>query len=230
MIPPEEQISLDLVARCIYEAPVDFGIPANVQIRSVLVQHGGRWVNHYTVLRAGVEDVETLLEDFTADRIRLIKSTYSSGAFTDGKALLKALTSWQDSDLTGAFQQSVNVHHHPSLNRWSEYPCWLMDVYDNQPNVKDFTGPRGPFKKIEKRFLVEDLSAAVSRWAGDPTSQENTIRNAYRVILPDQRAYFTKKSFDGHRLRLTVSGKKEKVSCTLSTGRGEEPEWQDVLD
>jgi hypothetical protein len=77
---------------------------------------------------------------------------------------------------------------------------------------------------------VEDLPAAVARWAGDPTSQDHTIRNAYRVILPDQRAYFTKKAFDGHKLRLTVSGKKDKVSCTLSTGRGEEPEWQNVRD
>ena len=231
MIPPEEPISLDAVALCISEGPVDLGISATVQVKSVLVQHDGRWINHYTVLHAGVANAETLLEEFTADRIRLVKRTFSSGAFTDGRALLKFLTSWQESDITGAFQQSANVYHHASSNRWSEYPCWSMDVYDNQPNIRDFTGPRGPFKKLEKKFLVEDLPAAVARWAGDPTSQENTIRNAYRIILPDQRAYFTKKAFDGHRLRVTVAGrKKDGVSCTLSTGRGEEPEWRQVRD
>lgn len=231
MIPPEEQFSLDILARCICEAPVDLGVPANVQVKSVLVPRDERWINHYTVLRAGDEDVGTLKEDFTADRIRLTKLTFANGAFTDGKALLKALTSWSDSDVTGAFQPTVNGHHHSSSNRWSQYPCWTMDVHDNQPNLRDFSGPRGPFKKIEKKFLVEDLPAAVARWAGDPTSQDNTVRNSYRIILLDQRAYFTKRTFDGHKLRLAVSGtKKNKVACTLSTGRGEEPEWKEVTN
>ncbi len=231
MIPRDGPVPLDDVAAMISSAPAELGIEDMAEVRSVVVLHSdGRRLNHYTVLRLAPPPPAYAVQEILAGPAKLLSWKYAPTKLVDRPKLLDALTSWCGGNLVGAFQQSANTTHHESSSMWCELPCWIFDAYDNSPNSRDFNAPRGPFKSRESNFFAEDLGAVVRIWAYDPSSHDNTVRNAYRVILPDPRGYIRQRSLEGNKLVLSVSGTKvNTLTCALTTSKDGQRELRDVV-
>lgn len=242
-IPPERETTIEQVAAVLASAPRTLGIADTCTVRSVLVQSGGRWRNHCTVLRAGIGDAAPLdgLEDITAGGIRLIGAEFSADAFRDATFLSGALTTWSvalPADLLallkggqfGAgvvsrpwdFQETVNVNHHQSRGLWGAQPCWVFEVYDRVQENHNLNTPRGPFKNFEQDFYAEDLAGAVEQWVADPMVRDTTtLQDAYRVVIPDLRGSIVDLMPEGEYLHVIVDGSKaQSLKCAVTARDG----------
>jgi hypothetical protein len=117
------------------------------------------------------------------------------------------------------FQQTANAYHHSSKNAWGVVPAWVIDIHDMQaPDVGTIL-PRGPFRDRTTSELTPDVGGLVTKWCKDPTwRQSSTVQNAYRVIIPDRRAYIENVEINKQSLIVTLSrGKATSLECALSS-------------
>ena len=240
MLPREDQISLEQVALFVRTAPSELGIPDTAQVRSVLLQRvDGRWINHCTVLKLGASNGPPSddVQDRRVGAARVIGSECSAAAIADRGLLIDALTVWGvalplgflgmlDKSPFGSaveerpwnFQESANLYHHGSGNPWGKPPCWDVNVFDRQNSSQGFVAPRGPFRDLETGSFAPTLGALVKNWCSDPSLRESTtIQNAYRILVPDCRAYFEDVNIRNHTLEIVVGGtRRSDLECALT--------------
>jgi eukaryotic-like serine/threonine-protein kinase len=230
MLLHENQLPFAQIASAVSDAPLRLGIPDSCEVRSVLVQRpsDNRWVNHCTLLRLGIASSNSdEPQDISVGSARLIASRFSARALGSTSSLQDALTSWrialpQDllknleamKDFGPAvkeklwdFQDGCNVYHNFSTNEFTERPNWVIDLYDRVASHTAFTVPRSTFQNAEADIFAPDLGTLTRNWCLEPAWREaNTIQHAYRIVIPDRRAYFEKIRLTGRTLDLHLAG------------------------
>src|SRR6266851_2484460 len=229
ILPREGSVSLEQIARLVAAAPSKFGIPDTCEVRSVLVQReDGRWANHCTVLRLGTSATppSDSVQDKHVGGARLISREFSAESITDVSQLLGTLTAWQIALPPGFlkhletsphgpaveerpwdFQESANVYHNGSENPWGREPCWVIDLFDRQSSNRGFNAPRGPFRHLETELFAPDLGTLTKNWCSDPSWRESSsVVDAYRIVIPDHRAYIDTIKRRGREIEINVVG------------------------
>src|SRR5713226_8237614 len=240
VLPREGSVSLEQIARLLAAAPSRLGIPDTCEARSVLVQRqDGRWANHCTVLRigAGASRPRDDIQDKHAGGARLIGCDFSAKSINDAGQLLDTLTAWRIAlpheflkrletsphgpaveERPWDFQESANLYHNASDNPWGRAPCWVIDVFDRQNSNRDFNAPRGPFRHLESDLFSPDLGTLTKNWCSDLSwRQANTVANAYRIVIPDHRAYFDTIKRHGREIEINVVGSRTShLKCAVT--------------
>lgn len=241
MFLPEGQASLAQVSRFISQAPAKLGIPRTAVVRSVLVQRAdSRWVNHCTAMRLGTSSKKPGHDiiDVRAGPARLISREFCAGDITTPGWLIEALTTWRVAlpkevlqglnntthgplvvDRFWDFQDPTNVYHHRSENIWGKPPCWTVDVLERLAVNGAFQAPRAMYRNDDHDLFATDLGTLTKNWCNDPTwRDDNSVRGAYRIVVPDQRAFIAEVAQRDHEIRVLVNRRRNaKLICALTS-------------
>jgi hypothetical protein len=221
--------TIDELLRLLQQADLLLGEPAKLALRSVAFESSNeRWIHFGTVLRV----LPATAPDPPADVIRLDKAllvaTSHEAPVADLDDLRRLLTTWRFAAATATgfdLWEFPQVEHFRSRNRWTEEPCWTVDLREKDAESDTVHPPSGPFLDLSSGFFAGNGYDLVARWLQDPFLRNpSAARYDYRVIIPDHRARLAEFNVKEDRLEVTVVGRlADQLHCgmVIQNARGD---------
>jgi hypothetical protein len=169
------------------------GTPPIVEVRTVAARGGNeQWFNLGTTVRLIHErDWNPAPTTIGMDGVLLLSQTTPAERISSVEDLCGLITQWRKEVGTGhnfPFQQDVSITHYSARNRWIQTPGWVCDLYEQDPDRGNYSGPSGPFLYSPHNIFAESIEALAVEWLRLPgETSQSSLRHSYQVIVPDHR-------------------------------------------
>jgi hypothetical protein len=222
-LPEHGRVALEDVVRALASAQELFRTSSELRLRTLLAPglDDDRMV-HVATIASILDKPEPRVSavDYRVGPFRVLGIQADVSTLAAPDDLWKQVTWWRQRvpDAVDSAPSTIWSRWYPSRNKWSQLPCWELDLSYDKDVQWNKELAEGPFFDDDLGWFSEDFVGVLTEWLMCPPilGASSSAPHAF-ICIPDARAHFADLSLMDQNLTARVAGMEAtQLVCTLS--------------